>query len=98
PTPRPAKANRPTSSPSARLPIPAAAGTFAAFAANGLFAGLSGLILATTLHHPSHSLSGATLFLVFSSGVASQLATSRLPPSRVLVLGTMSMLIGLALL
>ena len=33
----------------ARLPVPAAAGTIAAFAASGLFAGLSGLILATTL-------------------------------------------------
>jgi preprotein translocase subunit SecG len=43
-------------------------------------------------------LSGATLFLVFSSGVAAQLATSGLPASRVLVLGTISMLIGLALL
>jgi hypothetical protein len=35
---------------------------------------------------------------VFSSGVASQLATNRLSASRVLVLGTISMLIGLALL
>ena len=43
--------------------------TLAAFAANGLFAGLSGLFLATTLHHPSHALAGATLFLVFTSGV-----------------------------
>jgi len=31
----------------------------------GLFAGLSGLFLAPTLHHPSHAWSGATLFLVF---------------------------------
>jgi hypothetical protein len=83
---------------SARLPVPAAAATLAAFAANGLFAGLSGLFLATTLHHPSHALSGATLFLVFTSGVVSQLATSRLPASRVLALGTLSMLVGLVLL
>jgi MFS family permease len=78
--------------------VPGATATLAAFAANGLFAGLSGLFLATTLHHPSHALSGATLFLVFSSGVAAQLATDGLPPSRVLALGTISMLIGLALL
>jgi MFS family permease len=70
-----------------RLPVPAAAGTLAAFAANGLFAGLSGLFLATTLHHPSHALSGAALFLVFASGVAAQLATARLQASRVLALG-----------
>jgi hypothetical protein len=63
-----------------------------------LFAGLSGLFLATTLHHPSHALSGATLFLVFTSGVISQLVTSSWPASRVLALGTISMLLGLVLL
>jgi hypothetical protein len=78
--------------------VPAAVATLAAFAANGLFAGLSGLFLATVLHHPSHALSGATLFLVFASGVAAQLATGSLPASRVLMLGTISMLLGLALL
>jgi hypothetical protein len=82
----------------ARLPVPAAAGTLAAFAANGLFAGLSGLFLATTLHQSSHALSGVALFLVFAAGVASQLATTGLPASRVLALGTVSMLAGLVLL
>jgi predicted MFS family arabinose efflux permease len=86
------------SSRSVKVLVPGAIATLAAFAANGLFAGLSGLFLATTLHHPSHALSGATLFLVFSSGVAAQLATIGLPASRVLPLGTISMLIGLALL
>jgi hypothetical protein len=62
----------------------------------GLFAGLSGLFLATTLHHPSHALSGAALFVLFACGVVSQLAT--LQASRVLALGTVSMLAGLALL
>jgi hypothetical protein len=81
-----------------RLPAPAAAATLAGFAANGLFAGLSGLFLATTLHHPSLALSGASLFLLFSCGVASQLATARLQASRVLALGMISMLVGLALL
>jgi MFS family permease len=99
PAPRERSSTQPTGSRrSARLPVPAAAATLTAFAANGLFAGLSGLFLATTLHHPSHALSGATLFLVFSAGVVSQLATSRLPASRVLALGTLSMLLGLVLL
>ncbi len=53
-------------------------------------------------HHPpplaSHALAGATLFLVFSAGVISQLATARLQASRVLTLGTISMLVGLTLL
>jgi MFS family permease len=81
-----------------RLPVPAAAGTLAAFAANGLFAGLSGLILAATLHQSSHALAGFALFLVFASGVASQLATTGLQASRVLAVGTISMLTGLVLL
>ena len=96
----PASAESKASGPprSVRILVPGATATLAAFAANGLFAGLSGLFLAVTLHHPSHALAGATLFLVFSSGVASQLATNRLRASRVLVLGTISMLTGLALL
>jgi MFS family permease len=36
---------------SAAVLVPGALATLAAFAANGLFAGLSGLFLATTLHH-----------------------------------------------
>jgi MFS family permease len=95
--PTPPTGNQPAGSRGkVRLPVPAAAGTVAAFAANGLFAGLSGLFLATTLHHPSHALSGAALFLLFSCGVLSQLAT--LQASRVLALGTVSMLAGLVLL
>jgi MFS transporter len=95
PAPRAAAARPPRK---VRLPVPAAAATLAAFSANGLFAGLAGLLLATTLHRPSHALAGATLFVVFSSGVVSQLATARLPASRVLAVGTVSMLAGLILL
>jgi Sugar (and other) transporter len=96
----PASADSHANSPprSAKVLVPGAVATLAAFSANGLFAGLSGLFLATALHHPSHALSGATLFLVFSAGVASQLATNGMPASRVFVLGTISMLVGLALL
>jgi MFS family permease len=96
----PASPESPPNAPprSVALLVPGATATLAAFAANGLFAGLSGLFLTVTLHHPSHALSGATLFLVFSSGVAAQLATTRLPASRVFVVGTISMLTGLALL
>jgi MFS family permease len=83
---------------SIRLPLAAGAATLAAFAANGLFAGLSGLFLATTLGHPSHALAGVTLLIVFSSGVVSQLATAPLHASKVFALGTISMLVGLAAL
>jgi hypothetical protein len=97
-TKTPPATTKPTAARSAKLPIPAAAATLAAFAANGLFAGLAGLFLATTLHHPSHALSGATLFLVFSCGVRSQLMTAKLRAPRVLAFGTISMLAGLILL
>jgi MFS family permease len=83
---------------SVRLPAPAGAATLAAFAANGLFSGLSGLFLATTLQHPSQALAGATLFIVYSAGVLSQLATSGLRASSGFALGTISMLAGLVLL
>jgi MFS family permease len=92
----PRKAGRP-SRPSGVL-VPGALTTLAAFSANGLFAGLSGLFLAVTFARPSHALAGATLFLVFSAGVVSQLATDGLPPRRVFALGTASMLIGLVML
>src|SRR4051812_14434766 len=99
PTPAAEPQRAPTDSPRrARLPLPAAAATLSAFAASGLFAGLSGLFLATTLQHPSHALSGATLFLVFSAGVASQLATNPLRARQVFALGTIPMLGGLVLL
>jgi MFS family permease len=75
---------------SVRLPAPAGAATLAAFAANGLFAGLSGLFLATTFHHASHALAGATLFIVFTAGVLSQPLTANLQASRVFALGTVS--------
>jgi len=81
-----------------RIPVPAGAATMAAFAANGLFAGLSGLLLATTFHRTSHALAGATLFIVFTAGVLSQLAAASLQPSRVFALGISSMLVGLVLL
>jgi MFS family permease len=84
--------------PRARIPAPAGTATMAAFSANGLFAGLSGLFLATTLHEHSHALAGATLFVVFTSGVASQLVTTKLRPTVVLGLGSVSMLAGLVLL
>ncbi len=96
--PAPTRSHASGSSKSTGLLVPAALATLAAFAANGLFAGLSGLFLATTFGRPSHALAGTTLFLVFSAGVASQVLTGGLPASRVFVLGSSSMLVGLAML
>ncbi len=81
-----------------RILAPGAVATMAAFAANGLFAGLSGLFLVEVFGHTSHALAGFSLFLVFSCGVAAQMATNGLPAARVLQLGTLSMVSGLILL
>jgi predicted MFS family arabinose efflux permease len=97
-TGKPRQAASPSKPPRVWVSLPAATATLAAFSANGLFAGLSGLFLATTLHNHSHALAGATLFIVFTAGVVSQLATARLRASLVLTLGGISMLVGLALL
>jgi len=97
PTPSTPRKDRPPSRLAGVL-VPGELATLAAFSANGLFAGLSGLFLAVTFERPSHALAGATLFLVFSAGVASQVATDGLPARRVFVLGTAAMLIGLVLL
>src|SRR5882757_8142663 len=98
PAPDPGSDPKPSPPRPLRLLVPAAVVTLAAFAANGLFAGLSGLLLSVTFGHPSHALAGATLFLVFAAGVAAQPGTSRLPAARVFAFGTLSMLTGLALL
>jgi MFS family permease len=74
----------------------AALSAFTVFSGMGLFAGLSGLFLLVTLHHPSHALAGATLFAVFSAGVIAQLATMTWPLRRTLAAGMALMLLGLA--
>src|SRR4029079_12724801 len=51
-----------------------------------------------TFRKTSHALAGATLFIVFTAGVVSQLATARLRAPFVFALGTVSMLAGLVLL
>jgi len=98
PAPTPSPDPKPRAPRPIRLLIPAGVVTLAAFAANGLFAGLSGLLLSVVFGHSSHALAGLTLFLVFAAGVAAQLGTSKLPASRVFSFGTLSMLTGLALL
>lgn len=49
------------------------------------------------LNHPSHALAGATLFGVFSAGVAAQLATLTWTVRRELAGGMALMLLGLAM-
>jgi len=53
-----------------------------AFAAIGLFAGLAGLFLAVTLHHPSLALAGAVLCAMFGAGVVAQLLAAAWPVTR----------------
>jgi MFS family permease len=71
--------------------------TFVAFAANGLFAGLAGLFLAVTLHHPSLALAGAVVSAMFGAGVAAQFVTVAWPVTRDLQAGMGAMVIGVGL-
>jgi MFS family permease len=70
---------------------------FMAFAAIGLFTGLSGLFLAVTLDHPSHALAGAVVFVMFAAGVAAQILTATWPVTREFEVGMSAMIIGLVL-
>jgi len=75
----------------------AALSTFVAFAANGLFAGLAGLFLAVTLHHPSLALAGAVVCGMFGAGVAAQFLTVTWSVTRDLQAGMGTMVVGVAL-
>jgi MFS family permease len=75
----------------------AALSTFVAFAALGLFAGLAGLFLAVTLHHPSLALAGAVVGTMFGAGVAAQFVTAAWSVTRDLQAGIVAMPIGVGL-
>ena len=75
----------------------AALAVLIAFAAFGSFSALAGTFLAGTLHHPSRALAGATVFAVFTAGVASQSAGAGWSLRRLLSAGMTAMVAGLSL-
>ncbi len=75
----------------------AALSTFVAFAANGLFAGLAGLFLAVTLHHPSLGLAGAVVAGMFGAAVVAQFLTIGWSVTRDLQAGIGALVIGIGL-
>jgi hypothetical protein len=99
PNPRPAYRPQRVSVPAAGRSAfyGAAASAFLAFAALGLFTGLAGTLLAGTLHHSSRALAGASVFVVFASGVAVQGSTTSWSTRRLLASGMGSVVLGLAL-
>ncbi len=76
----------------------AALGTLISFAANGLFTGLAGTFLAGSLHQPSRALAGASIFLVFASGVVAQAVAWSWSVRRLLAWGMPAVFGGAALL
>jgi predicted MFS family arabinose efflux permease len=76
----------------------AATGVFTAFALAGVFAGLTGTLLAGPLRHSSPALTGATIFLTFGSSVLVQTTTTRWPAHRLVAIGLIPLLAGLTLL
>jgi MFS family permease len=75
----------------------AALSTFVAFAATGLFAGLAGLFLAVTLHHPSLALAGGVVATMFGAAVAAQFLTVGWSVARDLQAGMAALVIGIGL-
>lgn len=75
----------------------AALSAFVSFAALGLFAGLAGLFLAVTLHHPSLGLAGAVVGGMFGAAVAAQFLTLTWSVARDLQAGMGAMVIGVGL-
>jgi len=101
PRPRPLPAYRPQ-----RLSVPregrapffsALLGIVLVLAVLGMFVGLAGTVLVTTLHHPSLALAGETVFLVFAAGAATAVATSTWPPRRLLLVAVGLMIAGLVI-
>jgi hypothetical protein len=75
----------------------AALSAFVAFATVGLFSGLAGVFLAETLRQPSHAVTGAVLFAMFSASVGAQFLTVRWPFNRDFEAGMGAMVVGLGL-
>jgi MFS family permease len=85
--------------PQARKQFTAAAvGVGLCFAVLGLYAGLSGMLLAGPLHHPSPALVGVTIFLSFGAGAVAQTTTTGWAPQRLIAAGIAAALIGLGVL
>jgi MFS family permease len=63
----------------------------------GMFVGLAGTVLVTTIHDTSLALAGGTVFLVFAVGAATAAATSTWPLRRLLAAAVALMIIGLAI-
>jgi predicted MFS family arabinose efflux permease len=70
---------------------------FVAFGTFGLFSGLAGLFLATTLHEPSLALAGIVLCVISAAGVAAQIMTAAWPIKREFEAGMAAMVAGLGL-
>jgi MFS family permease len=63
----------------------------------GMFVGLAGTVLVTTLHRSSLALAGETVFLVFAAGTAMAAATSGWTLRRLLVAAVALMVAGLVI-
>ncbi|HTJ36796.1 MAG TPA: MFS transporter [Dactylosporangium sp.] len=90
--------------PRVSVPAPARRDFFAAAPAHlaswmlaGLYMGLSPSILRDVFHHSSGLLNGATAFLAPATAAATAYALSRFPARRVVLLGTVGVLLGAAI-
>jgi MFS family permease len=95
--PRPRyRPQRPAASSGGRTQFVAAiTGIFLAFAAAGLFTGLSAAFLAGALHDPSPFLAGLAIFITFGCGVLTQVSTMSWPIQRLIAAGVPLFIAGL---
>ncbi len=88
---------RPTVPAGARAQFSAAlVGVFLCFAAFGLFAGLTGILLAGPFHNTSETVAGLAIFVAFGSGVVAQTTTISWPLRRLITFGITVVTAGLA--
>jgi MFS family permease len=75
-----------------------AAASFASFAVAGVFSAVAPSFLAQVLGRSSHSLAGLLVFILFGGSIVGQLAVPRLSDRRSLVVGCVSLVVGVMLL
>jgi MFS family permease len=75
-----------------------AAASFGSFAVAGVFSAVAPSFLAHVLDRRSHSLAGLLVFILFGGSIVGQLAVPRLSDRRSLVVGCVSLVVGVTLL
>lgn len=77
--------------------VSAATAGFAGFAVTGLFTAISPRLLSETIGIADHAVAGLVVFLLFGASAAAQLVANRFDAGRMLRLGCVGLVVGMAL-